>query len=81
MAQSDSTYKAELSNFESKFTLLKDTQKTEINEIMGDEKTLSFIKEMRGFKKSWQTDKAMAKRKSTAGQMAEATKNWIGSYE
>jgi hypothetical protein len=36
---------------------------------------------MRGFKKSWQHDTAVPDRKKTAGKMAEATKNWISSYE
>jgi hypothetical protein len=36
---------------------------------------------MREFKKNWQDNKAISKRKQVAGQMAEATKNWISSYE
>jgi hypothetical protein len=64
-----------------KINSLKQLHDQEVQNVFEDEKTLSFIKRMRDFKKQWQQDKAIEKRKSTAGQMAEATKNWISSYE
>lgn len=54
---------------------------TEVKNVFDDEKTLFFIQKMREFKKNWQDNKAISKRKQVAGQMAEATKNWISSYE
>jgi hypothetical protein len=60
---------------------LKKKHQKEVETIFEDNKTLSFIQKMRGFKQAWHQDKAVTKRKQTAGQMAEATKNWISSYE
>jgi len=53
----------------------------EVKDIFEDKKTLSFIQKMRSFKKSWSDDKSITKRKTTAASMAEATKNWISTYE
>lgn len=53
----------------------------EVQNVFEDDKTLDFIQKMRGFKQTWQSNKAITKRKSIAGSMAEATKNWISSYE
>lgn len=62
-------------------TNLQKLHDQEVQNVFEDEKTLTFIKKMRDFKKAWQTNKSIDKRKQTAGQMAEATKNWISSYE
>ena len=53
----------------------------EVKDIFEDKKTLSFIQKMRSFKKTWSDDKTITKRKTTAASMAEATKNWISTYE
>jgi hypothetical protein len=53
----------------------------EVKNVFEDQRTLSFIQKMRGFKKTWSANKQVSKRKATAGMMAEATKNWISSYE
>ena len=53
----------------------------EVLDIFADHKTYDFITKMRGFKKDWQSDKQVAKRKGTAANMAESTKNWISSYD
>ena len=52
----------------------------EIKDIFEDKETLTFIKKMRSFKKTWSDNKEITKRKSTAANMAEATKNWISLY-
>jgi len=52
-----------------------------VQNVFEDEKTLGFIQKMRSFKQVWQQNKSIQTRKKTAGQMAEATKNWISSYE
>lgn len=51
--------------------------KQEVKDIFEDEKTLAFIQKMRSFKKTWSDNKDVTKRKSTAANMAETTKNWI----
>lgn len=60
---------------------LQKLREQEVTNVFEDEKTLTFIKKMVDFKKSWQDNKSLNKRKETAGKMAEATKNWISSYE
>jgi len=52
-------------------------RENEIQNVFEDDKTLGFIQKMRSFKKSWQKNKSIKTRRSTAGQMAEATKQWI----
>lgn len=92
MDQLDKEKTAKLNVEKEKFTkqiqLVKDGMQsinnlhdTEVKNVFDDEKTLFFIQKMRGFKKTWQDNKAISKRKQVAGQMAEATKNWISSYE
>ena len=52
----------------------------EVKDIFEDQKTLSFIQKMRSFKKNWTDNKDVTKRKATAANMAETTKNWISQY-
>lgn len=39
--------------------------------------TLKFVKEMRFFKKQWEDQKSVKKRKKIAAAMANATKAWV----
>lgn len=70
-----------LETTEQKINSVNKMHDSEVSNVFEDTKTLGFIQKMRGFKGSWQQNKTVQNRKSTAGQMAEATKNWISSYE
>jgi len=81
MAQEKEKFSKEMQNVKEDINAINKLHDQEVQNVFEDEKTLSFIQKMRGFKKNWQQNKAITKRKSIAGQMAEATKNWISSYE
>ena len=44
-------------------------------------RTLKFAKEMRFFKKQWEEQQSVHKRKKIAAAMANATKAWVGDGE
>lgn len=73
--------KKEMDSLKDSIDNLNKLHEQEVQNVFEDEKTLAFISKMRGFKKSWQKNKVINKRKQTAGQMAEATKLWISAYE
>ena len=81
LAQNESTFKEALANENKKYDSLKQIHDQEVTDIFEDEKTLSFIKDMRSYKKKWGEDKSVAKRKVTAAKMADATKNWVSAQK
>lgn len=81
MSQTESSFKASLQSEQKKFDALKKIHEQEVADIFEDERTLSFIKNMRGFKQQWQKDHAVSKRKATAAHMADATKKWVSGAE
>lgn len=81
MAQEKEKFSKQMQNVKEDINAINKLHDQEVQNVFEDEKTLGFIQKMRGFKKNWQQNKAITKRKTIAGQMAEATKNWISSYE
>ena len=81
METENEKYSKTLETTEDQINTINKMHDTEVANVMEDNKTLSFIQKMRGFKKAWQHNKNVGRRKGTAGMMAEATKNWINSYE
>ena len=58
---------------------LNKVMKKEVAEIFQNQENMEFIKQMRQFKKKWDNEKSLIKRKSTAASMAEATKKWVST--
>ena len=81
MSQTESSFKASLQGEKKKFDALKKIHDQEVQDIFEDERTLAFIKDMRGYKEQWQKDHAVSKRKATAAHMADATKKWVSGAE
>ena len=53
----------------------------EVKELFENVDTLKFVKEMKYFKKQWQDQKTVKKRKKIAAAMANATKSWVSNGE
>lgn len=81
MSQTESSFKASLQGEQKKFDALKKIHDQEVRDIFEDERTLAFIKNMRGYKRQWQKDHAVSKRKATAAHMADATKKWVSGAD
>jgi hypothetical protein len=64
-----------------KYSDLKETHDKEVKDLFQNVGTLKFVKEMRFFKKQWDDQKTVKKRKKIAAAMANATKAWVGDGE
>ena len=73
--------KKELELANKKYTDLKKTHDKEVHDLFQNVGTLKFVKEMRFFKKQWDEQKTVKKRKKIAAAMANATKAWVGDGE
>ena len=71
----------ELDASEKKYQKLMTVHQKEVSELFENVDTLKFVKEMRFFKKQWQSQKSIKKRKKIAAAMANATKGWVSNGE
>lgn len=70
-------HKKELEGANKKYVDLKKTHDKEVHDLFQNVGTLKFVKEMRFFKKQWDEQKSVKKRKKIAAAMANATKAWV----
>ena len=70
-------HKKELDVANEKYVNLKKTHEKEVHDLFQNVGTLKFVKEMRFFKKQWDEQKSVKKRKKIAAAMANATKAWV----
>lgn len=75
--QLNEKHKKELDVVNKKYTELKKTHDREVHDLFQNVGTLKFVKEMRFFKKQWDEQKSVKKRKKIAAAMANATKAWV----
>lgn len=70
-------HKKEIDASSKKYADLKKTHEREVHDLFQNVGTLKFVKEMRFFKKQWDEQKSVKKRKKIAAAMANATKAWV----
>ena len=70
-------HQKELDVANEKYVDLKKTHEKEVHDLFQNVGTLKFVKEMRFFKKQWDEQKSVKKRKKIAAAMANATKAWV----
>lgn len=70
-------HQKELDVVNEKYADLKKTHEKEVHDLFQNVGTLKFVKEMRFFKKQWDEQKSVKKRKKIAAAMANATKAWV----
>lgn len=70
-------HKKELDASNKKYSDIKKTHDKEVHDLFQNVGTLKFVKEMRFFKKQWDDQKSVKKRKKVAAAMANATKAWV----
>ena len=71
-------HRKELDTATKKYEDLKSVHDKEVKDLFENVGTLKFVKEMRFFKKQWEEQKTVKKRKKIAAAMASATKAWVG---
>lgn len=72
---------AEVETTVKKYKKLSEMHEKEVKELFENVDTLKFVKEMKYFKKQWQDQKTVKKRKKIAAAMANATKGWVSNGE
>ena len=60
---------------------VKEEMEDEKKELFDNESALTFMKDMKFFKKQWQAAKSKIKHKKIAAAMANATKAWVSDEE